>query len=70
MECILKNYSVYEKKFKNIKNLRNNVAFPDHQTIKKYYSILYPILLISKNMKNERFIGKSLISKNLRKFTI
>ena len=44
MECILKNYSVYEKKFKNIKNLRNNVAFPDHQTIKKYCSILYQII--------------------------
>ena len=55
MEYILKNHSAYEEKFKNIKNLRNNVTFPDHQTIKKYYSILYPILLISKNMKNECF---------------
>ena len=35
MECIIKNYSAYEENLKNIKNLRNNVAFPDHQTIKK-----------------------------------
>ena len=66
MGCILKNYSAYEEKFKIIKNLRDNVTFPDHQTIKKYYSILYPILLILKNMKNECFIGKSPISKNLQ----
>ena len=66
MECIIKNYSAYEENFKNIKNLRDNVTFPDHQTIKKDYSILYPILLISKNMKNECFIGKSPISKNLQ----
>ena len=67
---ILKNYSAYEENVKNIKKFRNNVAFSDHQTIKKYYSILYPILLISKNMENECFIGKSPILKNLRKFTI